>query len=179
MKDVFVKGDKYFRTGDLLSKDAKGYYFFADRIGDTFRWKGENVSTTEVSEVVSKFPGIGEANVYGVEVLGSPDGRACLAALTMSTKKQKTLEPDYRAKLLVHCKKNLPSYALPLFLRVLAEAGPATETLKQQKHDLRKQGCVPSACKPDVVYWLNPASGAYEELTEKVHKTFGEGKAKL
>ena len=128
---------------------------------------------------MSKFPGIAEANVYGVEVLGCPDGRACLAALTLASKKIKSLDADTRTKLLAHCKKNLPSYALPLFLRVLASAGPATETLKQQKHELRTQGCVPAACRPDVLYWLNPGSGNYEELTDEVHKGFGEGKAKL
>merc|ERR1712205_186756 len=77
LRDVFVKGDKYFRTGDLLSKDSKGYFYFVDRIGDTFRWKGENCSTMEVSEVVSAFPGVAEANAYGVKVPGVVDGRAC------------------------------------------------------------------------------------------------------
>lgn len=80
LTNVFVKGDKYFRTGDLLSKDKKGFIHFVDRIGDTFRWKGENVSTTEVAEVLSVFPGIQEANVYGVQIPGK-DGRACMAGI--------------------------------------------------------------------------------------------------
>merc|ERR1712113_762305 len=82
LRDVFKKGDKYFRSGDLLRKDEKGYFYFVDRIGDTFRWKGENVSTMEVSEVLSSFPGVVDANVYGAEVPGK-DGRACMVALTL------------------------------------------------------------------------------------------------
>ena len=70
----------YFRTGDLLMKDQRGFYHFVDRIGDTFRWKGENVSTTEVAEVLSVFPGVIEANVYGVQIPGK-DGRACMAGI--------------------------------------------------------------------------------------------------
>jgi fatty-acyl-CoA synthase len=66
LRDVFAKGDAWFRTGDLMRKDALGYFYFVDRIGDTFRWKGENVATSEVSEVITVFPGVREANVYGV-----------------------------------------------------------------------------------------------------------------
>merc|ERR1712139_60149 len=81
-RDVFKKGDSYFRTGDLIRRDKKGYFYFVDRIGDTFRWKGENVSTMEVSEVLSAFPGVVDANVYGAEVPGK-DGRACMVAMTV------------------------------------------------------------------------------------------------
>ncbi len=82
LRDVFRPGDSWFRTGDLLRRDARGYYYFVDRIGDTFRWKGENVSTTEVAETIAVFPGVLEATVYGVAVPGH-DGRAGMAALVV------------------------------------------------------------------------------------------------
>jgi len=82
LRDVFKPGDAWFRTGDLLKRDARGYYYFVDRIGDTFRWKGENVSTTEVAETISAFPGVLEATVYGVAVPGH-DGRAGMAAVVV------------------------------------------------------------------------------------------------
>ena len=80
LRDVFEKGDAWFRTGDLMRKDERGYFYFVDRVGDTFRWKGENVSTSEVAEAINAFPGIADANVYGVTVVGR-DGRAGMAAI--------------------------------------------------------------------------------------------------
>src|SRR5207247_10169987 len=80
LRDVFEKGDVWFRTGDLLRQDEQGYFYFVDRIGDTFRWKGENVSTSEVSEAICAFPGVKEANVYGVAIPDT-DGRAGMAAV--------------------------------------------------------------------------------------------------
>ena len=82
LHDVFKKGDAWFRTGDLMRRDDHGYFYFVDRIGDTYRWKGENVATSEVAEALSTVPGIREANVYGVSVPGM-DGRAGMAALVV------------------------------------------------------------------------------------------------
>jgi fatty-acyl-CoA synthase len=84
LRNVFQSGDAWFRTGDLMRKDEKGFFYFVDRIGDTFRWKGENVATSEVSDVIRAFPGIREANAYGIAVPGT-DGRACMAALVTDT----------------------------------------------------------------------------------------------
>ena len=105
LRDVFVKGDSYFRTGDLL-RTKGGYVYFVDRIGDTFRWKGENVSTMEVSEVLSTFPGIQEASVYGVEIPGS-DGRACMVAINLTAGAE--INPE---EFLKYCRANLPSYSV-------------------------------------------------------------------
>src|SRR5262249_45593870 len=80
LRSVFRPGDAWFRTGDLMRRDEKGYVYFVDRIGDTFRWKGENVATSEVSEAICAFPGITHADVYGVPVPGA-DGRAGMAVL--------------------------------------------------------------------------------------------------
>ena len=82
MRDVFEPGDAWFRTGDLMQRDERGYFYFVDRIGDTFRWKGENVATSEVSEAICAFPGIREATVYGVAIPDT-DGRAGMAAIVI------------------------------------------------------------------------------------------------
>ncbi len=108
LRNVFEKGDAWFRTGDLLKKDKDGNYYFVDRAGDTFRWKGENVSTSEVAQVLSAFPGVKEANVYGVRVPGA-DGRAGMAALVV----EETIDLNGLHK---HLERELPAYARPLFL---------------------------------------------------------------
>ncbi|MBK1711049.1 long-chain-acyl-CoA synthetase, partial [Marichromatium gracile] len=82
LRDVFKKGDMWFRTGDLMKKDALGYVYFIDRIGDTFRWKGENVATSEVSEALTVYPGVKEANVFGVTIPGT-EGRAGMVSLVV------------------------------------------------------------------------------------------------
>ena len=96
LRDVFEKGDVWFRTGDLMRKDARGYFYFVDRIGDTFRWKGENVSTTEVAEAMGTFEGVQDANVYGVSVPGR-DGRAGMAAIVVADNVNLTALRDHLA----------------------------------------------------------------------------------
>jgi fatty-acyl-CoA synthase len=133
LRDVFVKGDLWFRTGDLMKQDKDGYIYFVDRVGDTFRWKGENVSTSEVEIAISGVPGVKHAIVYGVAVPGQ-DGRAGMAAVTP---KGVDLPVLY-----AHLATVLPAYARPVFLRFQGEA-ETTGTLKYRKVDLVKDGFDP------------------------------------
>jgi fatty-acyl-CoA synthase len=135
LRNVFEPGDAWFRTGDLMRKDKEGYFYFMDRIGDTFRWKGENVSTFEVSEAICAFPGVKEANVYGVTV-PAVDGRAGMAALVTGG------ELDLAA-FRAHLIARLPAYACPLFLRFQSKMD-VTGTFKHAKSDLVRQGYDPS-----------------------------------
>lgn len=130
-----------------------------DRIGDTFRWKGENVSTMEVSQVLSSFPGVEEANVYGVQVPGESDGRACMAALNCPEELQSREKLDAVQAL---CEKELPGYARPLFLRFLPSM-EITGTFKHQKVHLRNEG-IDLTKVQDPIYVLHPASKRYERL---------------
>jgi acyl-CoA synthetase (AMP-forming)/AMP-acid ligase II len=165
--DAFVKGDMYFRSGDLLSRDSKGYFYFVDRIGDTFRWKGENVSTTEVSEAAATFPGVEEANVYGVTVPGAADGRACMVALLCDDSVLDNLDAFTK-----HCSDQLPTYARPLFLR-RQKTFDLTGTMKQLKTKLRDEGCDPSKMGEDRLLWFNPLTAKFETLTDEIYPDLG------
>ncbi|KAE8888160.1 Long-chain fatty acid transport protein 4 [Phytophthora fragariae] len=156
LTDVFKKGDMYFRTGDLFKEDERHCWHFVDRVGDTFRWKGENVATNEVAEAVSKFPGLSEICIYGVEVPGN-EGRACMAAMVFDDKSFDLTE------FAQFVKQRLPSYAMPLFIRKL-EAMSVTGTMKQEKAKLRKEGMDPSKIS-DRLWVFTRAKEKYEELT--------------
>ncbi|HEV7733559.1 MAG TPA: AMP-binding protein [Candidatus Binatia bacterium] len=132
-RDVFAPGDAWFRTGDLLRRSADGWYYFVDRIGDTFRWKGENVATQEVADVLNGAPGIGESSVYGVAVPGS-DGRAGMAAVVLLP--NATFDG---AALWRHADAHLPRYAMPAFVR-LVPTMEVTGTQKQRKQGLAAEG---------------------------------------
>ncbi|KAB0396320.1 hypothetical protein E2I00_015555, partial [Balaenoptera physalus] len=138
LKDVFQPGDVFFNTGDLLVCDDQGFLRFHDRTGDTFRWKGENVATTEVAEALEALDFLQEVNVYGVTVPGH-EGRAGMAALVLRPPHSLDL-----VQLYVHVSENLPPYARPRFLR-LQESLATTETFKQQKVRMAKEGFDPSA----------------------------------
>jgi fatty-acyl-CoA synthase len=171
LRDVFRQGDAWFRTGDLLRRDAAGYFYFVDRIGDTFRWKGENVSTTEVSEAIATFPGVREANVYGVSVPGS-EGRAGMAALVLEQADQFDL-PGLRAHIAAH----LPPYARPLFLRFRRDLD-MTGTFKQKKTELVAEGFdLPPG--GDSVFFDDRAMGAYSPVTADFMSAFRAGTVKL
>lgn len=161
LRDVFVKGDMYFRTGDLLRCDSEGFFYFVDRIGDTFRWKGENVSTNEVMEVLSSCPGVIEANVYGVNV-PHHDGRAGMATLVVEEPKF-NLDTFYQ-----HIKKNLPPYAAPVFIRLRTEI-ETTTTFKYKKTDLVKDGFDPSIIK-DPVYFRDDSQGRFVCVDQSLYQ---------
>ncbi|OJJ46898.1 hypothetical protein ASPZODRAFT_151500 [Penicilliopsis zonata CBS 506.65] len=167
VRDVHKKGDAYFRSGDVIRWDSEGRWYFSDRLGDTFRWKGENVSTNEVAEALGAHPGIHEANVYGV-ALPNHDGRAGCSAIVLKDQVQSSTGEssgdDERAILVpssevmssiaTHTLENLPKFAVPLFLRVTSEM-QSTGNNKQQKHVLRTEGVNPKLVGPrDKLYWL-------------------------
>ena len=169
LRDVFEKGDRWFRTGDLMRRDELGYYYFVDRIGDTFRWKGENVATSEVSEAITVFPGIKEANVYGVRIPGA-DGRAGMAALVVEDE----LDLDGFTR---HVAQQLAGYARPVFLRITREI-EATSTFKQRKLDLVKEGFDPSSIR-DPIYFLHPQQQKYVRLDPALYAEICAGKVRL
>ena len=166
LRDGFEKGDAWFRTGDLMSKDKEGYIYFIDRIGDTFRWKGENVATNEVAEALSQYPGITTANVYGVTIEGT-DGRAGMAAITVD-------EGFEIAGLRDYLTEALPAYAVPVFIRIQPEA-ETTGTFKYRKVELVKEGFDVSKLD-DPVYFAPSAKQGYQELTESAYTEIVAGK---
>ncbi len=169
LRDVFAKGDAWFRTGDLLKRDEDWYFYFVDRVGDTFRWKGENVSTNQVAEVLTAFPGVKEANVYGVQV-GGADGRAGMAALT-------TLPGLNLDELGAHLRKELPPFARPLFVRLQPEI-ETTGTFKYRKIDLVREGFDPTIVR-DPLYFDDPASGRFTPVTPELHAALISGAVRL
>ncbi|WP_269716678.1 long-chain-acyl-CoA synthetase [Caulobacter sp. NIBR2454] len=168
LHDVFEKGDAWFRTGDLMRIDADGYFYFVDRIGDTYRWKGENVSTSEVAEHLSGVEGVLEVNVYGVQVDGF-DGRAGMASLVVG--------PEFDIKMLADCiDRELPAYARPVFVRLQPQI-ETTGTFKYRKIDLVQDGFDPGRIKDPLFF--RPAGKGFVKLTKVVHTKIVEGGYKL
>ncbi len=167
LHDVFEHGDMWFRTGDLMYQDKEGYFFFSDRIGDTFRWKGENVSTSEVSETITAVPGVVQANVYGVTVPGH-DGRAGMAALV--------IDPSVFDLAVLHraLVERLPSYARPLFLRIRGEL-EVTATFKQKKFDLVAEAFDPSKTH-DPIYFNDPQTNSFVPVDLALFKQISSGR---
>ena len=168
LHDVFAVGDAWFSTGDLMRQDAEGYYYFVDRVGDTFRWKGENVSTSEVAEQLAVLPGIKEATVYGVQVEGQ-DGRAGMASLVVG--------PDFDiAVLAAQVDAAMPSYQRPVFVRLQPEI-EITGTFKYRKMDLVEQGFDPAKVRQPM-YFKDPAKG-YVKITKGVFDKIMAGVARV
>ncbi len=169
LRNVLAPGDAWFRTGDLMRCDEAGYFHFVDRVGDTFRWKGENVATSEVNEAILECPGVVDAATYGVSVPGA-DGRAGMAAIVVDGRFDLT---EFRA----HIVRRLPAYAHPVFVRICA-ALDTTETFKQQKHALAREGFDPRLVK-DPLYFRDPASGVYRPIDAAVCARIVEGSIRL
>ncbi|XP_020340415.1 long-chain fatty acid transport protein 4 [Oncorhynchus kisutch] len=167
---VFKKGDTAYLSGDVLVMDQYGYMYFKDRTGDTFRWKGENVSTTEVEGTLSRLLDMMDVVVYGVEVPGA-EGKAGMAAVA-DPERSTDLE-----KFGKDLEKALPPYARPVFLRFLKEVNK-TGTYKFQKTDMRRDGFDPSMVS-DKLYLLDPTRGRYVELHQELYSSIISGKQKL
>lgn len=170
--DVVKKGDSWFRSGDLLRMDGEGHVYFVDRIGDTFRFRGENVSTAEVAEVMAyygEFKADNQINVYGVEVPGY-DGRCGMAAIEADP-----AELDL-AKLAAHVNDQLAAYSRPRFLRFQVGGLDQTATFKHTKVGLKKEGFDPSAID-DPLFYLN--DGMYKPLTKEVYEGICAGSVRL
>lgn len=170
LTDAFDKGDRWFRTGDLMRRDEHGYFFFVDRIGDTFRWKGENVATSEVSEAISVFPGVKDVNVYGVSLPGY-DGRAGMAMIVPEPEGL-DLEGLY-----AHVEHSLPAFARPVVLRMAGELD-LTGTLKQRKVDLVREGCDPRLVE-DPMLLAHPVERRYAPLDAALYEQVAEKRLRM
>jgi len=168
LRDVFVRGDRWFRTGDLMRQDASGYIYFVDRIGDTFRWKGENVSTAEVEQRLADAPGVKEVIAYGVPVPGQ-DGKAGMVALILDGKFKAA---DFAAWV----DNELPTYARPTFVRML-KAAETTGTFKYRKMDLVADGFDPA--RVDGALYIRGGKNGYGKLTPAAHAAIISGETRL
>ena len=167
VRNAFRDGDVWFNTGDLMRSQGFGHAAFTDRLGDTFRWKGENVATTQVEAAVAHDPNVEECTVFGVEVPGA-GGRAGMAAIQL---KEGT---DFDGKALAKAVyEHLPGYAVPLFVRVV-ESLEYTSTFKSKKVDLREQGYGPDVDDP--IYVLSGCDEGYVEFYDSYPDEVRSGK---
>jgi fatty-acyl-CoA synthase len=169
LRDVFAPGDAWYRSGDLLRQDEQGFFYFVDRLGDTFRWKGENVSTTEVAGVIATCHGVVDAAVYGVSVPGT-EGRAGMAALVVAA--------DFDlAELRRALRERLPDYARPLIIRIVT-ALELTGTFKLRKTELALEGYDPARVR-DALYLDDAGRGAYVPLDAQRYSQLQAGRLRI
>ena len=171
--DVMVEGDRWFNTGDLVKTMDVGFslgrthYQFVDRVGDTFRWKSENVSTNEVAEILNGYDQVNMANVYGVKVANS-EGRAGMVAFNCDLAKFNWEDfSDFVSQ-------KLPSYAQPVFVRIIEEL-ETTGTFKLKKNDLREEAFHLDRVKDDHVYVKKPGTKLYERLDSNFYEIIQSG----
>jgi fatty-acyl-CoA synthase len=169
LRDVFAKGDAWFRTGDLMKLDEAGFFHFVDRVGDTFRWKGENVATSEANEAVLECPGVVDATTYGVTIPGC-DGRAGMVAIVADDGFDLA---DFRDRLA----RRLPAYACPVMVR-FCNVLDSTETFKQKKHQLAREGFDPRLVT-DPLFFKDPKSGAYRPVDADAYARILDGAIRL
>ncbi len=169
LRNVFKSGDSWYRTGDLMRRDERGFFYFVDRVGETYRWKGENVSTAEVLTALTASRGVLDGVVYGVAVPGT-EGRAGMAALVV--------DDDFDLSVFhADVAQRLPGYARPMFLRVLAKL-ETTGTFKPRKQELMAEGFDPAKVD-DLLYFDDPRGGAYVPLDAALYAQITAGKIRL
>uniref|UniRef100_UPI00235465A9 AMP-binding enzyme n=1 Tax=Alcanivorax jadensis TaxID=64988 RepID=UPI00235465A9 len=171
LRDVFKKGDCWFNSGDLVRDQGMHHIQFVDRVGDTFRWKGENVAAGEVEGAIAQHPDIDHGVVYGVSIPGC-DGRAGMAAVTLSP--GVTLNGPGLAE---HLNRLLPAYAVPLFLRI-RDHQETTGTFKYRKVELKQQGFAPDQVAEPVYVLLDTQRG-YQPLTAELARQIQQGEIRL
>ena len=169
LRNVFKAGDSWYRTGDLMRRDERGFYYFVDRVGETYRWKGENVSTAEVLTALTASRGVIDGVVYGVSVPGT-DGRAGTAALVVDAEFDLAA---FRAEVA----SRLPSYARPVFLRILSTL-EATGTFKPRKQDLMQSGFDPSRVT-DPLYFDDARSQRYVPVDAALYAAIVDGTIRI
>jgi fatty-acyl-CoA synthase len=168
LRDVFVRGDRWFRTGDLMKQDSEGYVYFIDRIGDTYRWKGENVSTAEVEQRLTDAPGVKEVIAYGVPVPGH-EGKAGMVALVV--------EGRFAAKPFADwVDRELPAYARPAFVRLI-KAADTTGTFKYKKVDLVADGFDPD--RIDGPLYVRGGKNGYARFSEAARAAIMNGETRF
>lgn len=181
LKDVFEQGDLWFRSGDVMRVDSAGRVFFVDRLGDTFRWKSENVSTTEVADVLSGFEQIDECAVYGVTIPHA-DGRCGCATIVTSKAISADLSDFNFRELARYLIERLPRYAVPVFLRIVPELS-YTGNYKIQKAEAKKEGvdlsAITQAGSKEQMYWIPPGSQSYVPYRAEDWAALRSGQVKL
>ena len=167
MTDVMKDDDTWFNSGDLLTRHENNWLSFADRVGDTYRWKSENVSTMEVAAIINKYPEVLDSNVYGVEVQ-SADGRAGMALMNVSNNFDFEVFSD-------HIEKNMNTFQRPCFVRI-AEVMKTTGTFKHQKEDLKKQGFDPSMIEDKLYFYQK---GKYVKIDQPLYERIQSGEERF
>ena len=169
LRNVLAEGDAWYRSGDLMRRDASGFYHFVDRIGDTFRWKGENVSTGEVADAICAWPQVRDAVVYGVHV-PECDGRAGMVAIVTDA----AIDLD---GLRQHLTTRLPDYACPIFIRLLSEI-ETTGTFKPKKQELVRVGFDPNQTA-DALFLNDREAGAFVRIDGGLFERIRSGSVRL